>query len=183
MQEENTIDTEISAIVKKPKTLEKIVNALLSNSFAMHDIHIQETPEELKKVVGEKYPDPKQLKKIPLAEVHQDLPYLSDDFGWVLGFCVAIPMFIGMVVMLVLFFDMNSILTNFFYALIGAAIGIIPGIIIAKLVKNSRQDLQKKRKLLGGTVIWVHTRTQTQTEQALAVLKQYRAKKISQRKL
>lgn len=165
----------VSAIVGSERRLETIINRLLEKSVARHDISIQGPPNQLIKEYGKPFLQPKIIQKSDHAPTKR--AFLDDDFGWVLGLAIGIPVFLGMVITLSLFGDLHSDLRNFGYAAIGAAIGAIAGALFSWLIKRYRTTLIHEQEKQGGFVLWI-TATEDHIPKIMAILKKYHAREI-----
>lgn len=172
---ENITTHRISAIVLSERRLEKIIEEL-KKIVAHHDLSVQGTPTQLDDEYGSKYIKPdliQQSEDAPKKEV-----FLEDDYGWVLGFSFAIPLFLSIIIAVFLIGDIRSTHDNILFAILGTIVGGGLGALCYSLVnKHHLKRLQAQEKK-GGFVLWVTVTSDSQQDKVLAVLKKFRATQL-----
>lgn len=175
---ENVTTEKISAIIRNEEELEIAITQLIAESVARSDISIQGTPEQIKDKYGVCFIDPAVIQKTKEPPV-QD-PYLNDDFGWVVGFSFAVPLFICLIIAIFLIGDIRSSSDNKFYGVLGAIIGSALGLLLARKVQKKHQDRIIQQEKKGGFVLWVTTHSPQQHQQVIKILKRHHPKHIMQ---
>ncbi len=165
----------ISAIVGSERRLEMIINRLLEKSVARHDISIQGPPSKMIEEYGRPFLQPKIIQESDHAPTKR--AFLDDDFGWVLGFAIGIPVFICTVIAIVLLGDLYSNQKSLLYGSIGATIGALLGASLASFIKKYRTTLIHEQEKQGGFVLWI-TVTEDHIPEIMAILKKYRASNV-----
>ncbi|KTD22020.1 Uncharacterised protein [Legionella lansingensis] len=166
----------ISAIVSSEGVLELIINKLTEKTVARHDISVQGSPAAVASEYGEAYVGPEEIQKSSHPPKRES--FLRDDFGWVIGFSFAIPVFICVVIGVFLIGDVRSPSDNLFYGLLGAIIGAISGALLAKFVRNHQIEQIRKQERKGGFVLWITVTTDEQMDEAIKILEGYHARQI-----
>lgn len=170
----------ISAIVHNEAILEQIIDQLESGVVARHQISIQGSPSELVKRFDAEFIDPEIIQNSDNPPKKE--PFLVDDFGWVIGFSLAIPVFICSIIGFLIFGNPQSeysyYLSSAIGVLIGAGIGALIGTTFVKLVKKQRNMKIRKQEEKGGFVLWVSASSDEQKAQIISILEQYSADHI-----
>lgn len=169
----------ISAIISHETELEQLIMQLLAESVARSDISIQGSPEQIKESYGVNFIDPQTIQESsnpPMTE-----PVLEDDFGWVVGFSFAIPLFICLIVSIFIIGDIHSSEDNWHYGIVGAIVGSILGFIVAYSVRKRHAFKITEQEQKGGFVIWVTTHSETQRLQVISILKQHHPQNIKEK--
>ncbi|KTC85184.1 AtpZ/AtpI family protein [Legionella brunensis] len=166
----------ISAIVISENVLEIIISKLTEKTVARHAISIQGSPTQLSDKYGKPYvkPDTIQESKHPPTKEY----FLRDDFGWLVGFTFAIPVFICIVIGVFLIGDVRSPSDNLFYGILGAIVGAIAGAFLAKFVSNQQVEQIRKQERKGGYVLWITATSDKQVNEVIAILQGYNAREI-----
>lgn len=167
----------ISAIIENEKELEIIITELAEKSVGRQDISVQGTPGELDEQYGTPFLDPDILQHS--ANPPKKEPFLMDDFGWVLGFSLGIPIFIFVAIGIFLLGDFRSLQDNLFYGAMGIIVGAIIGSILAGFLKLYRNMIIKKQEKKGGFVLWVNATSQEQISNIIHILEKHHAKQIT----
>lgn len=169
-------ERKISAIVKNNNRLEFIINKLTEKTVARHDISVQDTVEDLKHNSGYMAKPPEDSQNEINPEKKE--AFMQDDFGWVLGFSFSLPLFICLIVSIFIIGDVRSINDNILYGVLGTIVGIILGAITAKLVATYQGLKIKKQEKKGGFALWITAHSLEQSDEIVALLKQYNASNI-----
>lgn len=155
----------ISAICATENRLEIITKKLTEKIVAQHDISVQKSiadPHTVQEQVTTSYKE----------------PFLFDDYGWVLGFSFAVPVFICMIIGIFIVGDVRSLSDNILYGLIGGFIGVLIGGFATHKVKKIHERKRRNQEEKGGFVIWITVRSEDQMRQAVALLQKYQATNI-----
>lgn len=173
-------DKEMVGIVKDEKTLYNAVDDLWQAGFDFHDISVQGDPEQIQAVMGRSYVDPTLLADNPRAP-RKD-PSMPEEFGWILAFSFAIPLFLGMILGSVF----ASGIYQAYFAILegvlgGAILGAIIGLILAYTIKRRHDNQMQKQVNQGGFVIWVRGETDDKLLRAKMILQNDGAYKIHER--
>lgn len=164
----------ISAVLRSEKDLEEVFQALIECTVARHDISIETGNAPLLKPHHELgLPTQNPLKKTGFKQE----AFLSDDYGWVLGFSFSIPVFIGVVIGVFLIGDIYSTRDNLLFGVIGAIIGAVIGALFFNFLGRRRKARYYQDKEQG-YVIWINVSEKEKIEAILSVLKKYKAKHI-----
>jgi hypothetical protein len=166
----------VSAIVDNEERLEKVIAALIAEAIARGDISVQGTAEQIKNKYGVAYVNPAIVQDSTYPPIQE--PFLNDDFGWVLGFSFALPLFICLIVSIFIIGDIQSTHDNLWYGAIGAIVGTILGTILTQNVKRYRKSNLRKQEKQGGFVIWVIAHNAEQHQKVLTILKEHHLKRI-----
>ncbi len=167
----STTSDKISAIIHSDKELEDTINELIAESVARSDISIQGNPEQLKEKFGESFIHPEKIqdsRNPPVTEA-----FLGDDFGWVVGFSFAIPLFVCLILGIFIIGDVRSTYDIILYGILGAIVGSIIGFFCSRAVKQHHDSKIKKQEKEGGYVLWVTTHSKEQHDQVLKILKKH----------
>lgn len=175
---EHITTDKISAIISNEEELEVVITQLIAESVARSDISIQGTPEQIKDKYGVCFIAPEVIQESNEPPV-QD-PYLNDDFGWIVGFSFAVPLFICLIIAIFIIGDIRSPTDNWFYGILGAIIGSAIGFMLAKKVKKKHDDRIIKQEKKGGFVIWVTTHSPKQHQQVIKILKRHHPQHIKE---
>lgn len=167
----------ISAIIDSEQELEIIITELSEEVVGRQDISVQGSPGELDEQYGTPFPDPDILQHS--AHPPKKEPFMMDDFGWVLGFSLGIPIFIFVAIGIFLLGDFRSLKDNLFYGGIGIIVGAIIGSILAGFLKLYRNMIIKKQEKKGGFVLWVNATSQEQMSKIIHILEKHHAKQIT----
>ncbi|MFC3907668.1 hypothetical protein ACFORL_01060 [Legionella dresdenensis] len=157
----------ISAIFSDEEEMEKAIHQLTQTTVAQHDISVQ-TETEIK---------PELVQKNPAAPRHE--PFLKDDFGWVLGFTLAIPMTLGVIIGVFGIGDLHSPSDNLLFGIIGGIFGGLAGLLLISIVKREREKRIRSQENKGGFVMWVTVNSEQKLPGVLDILKQYHAKSVT----
>lgn len=175
----NSATTEkISAILSNEEELELVITQLIAESVARSDISVQGTPEQLKDKYGICFIDPEVIQKSEYPAVNE--PYLNDDFGWIVGFSFAIPLFLCLIIGIFIIGDIRSTADIWLYGILGAIVGAGLGFFIAKSVKLAHEEKIRKQEKKGGYVIWVTTHSKKQHQQVIEILKRHHPQRIKE---
>ena len=166
----------ISAIISNEKELEELITQLLAESVARSDISIQASPGKIKEKYGERFINPQTIQESNNPPITD--PILEDDFGWVVGFSFAIPLFVCLIFSIFILGDVHSSEDSWYYGTIGAIVGSIIGFLIASYIRKKHKDKIIKQEQKGGFVIWVTTHSETQRQQVISILKKHHPKNI-----
>jgi hypothetical protein len=164
------METKISAVIEDEHTLETIINHLLAESVSRADISIQGSSEQIKAKYGVSYISPIVIQNSSYPPTQE--PFMHDDWGWVIGFSFAIPMFLGLIIGVFLVGDIQSTFDNFLFGALGLIIGSAVGIACATFVNKYHHQKTTKQEKKGGFVIWINTHNQTQQVQVMSILKE-----------
>ncbi len=175
---EHVATDKISAIIQNEEQLERVIGQLIAESVARSDISVQGDPEKIKDKYDVSYISPEVIQKSKQPPVEE--PYLNDDFGWIVGFSFAVPLFICLIIAIFIIGDIRSPSDNLFYAIVGAAVGSALGYLLARTVKKKREERILKQEKKGGFVLWVTTHTKEQHQQVLRILKQHHSRHIKE---
>ncbi|WP_019218025.1 AtpZ/AtpI family protein [Legionella tunisiensis] len=113
-------------------------------AIGRQDISAQGSPGELAEQYGTPFPDPNSLQHS--TDPPKKEPFMMDDFGWVLGFSLGIPIFIFAAIGIFLLGDFRSPKDNLFYGGIGVIVGAIIGSILAGFLKLYRNMIIKQER-------------------------------------
>ncbi len=166
----------ISAVVPNEKELEDIITQLLSESVARSDISVQGDAEKLKDKYGVSFVKPKVILDSSYPPTQE--PYMRDDFGWVIGFSFALPLFICLILGIFIVGDIRSNSDIFLYGFLSALLGTMIGLAIAVPVKKNHDKRIRKQEKKGGFVMWVITHSKQQTQQVKEIFKNHHIKSI-----
>lgn len=170
----------ISAIVPSEATLEQLIDQLEREVVGRHQISIQGSPEELAKKFNTGYIAPEIIQGSDNPPTKE--PFLLDDFGWLIGFSMAIPIFICAVIGFLIFgepqSDQNYFLSSAIGILIGTMLGAFIGIAVVKRIKQHRNMRICKQEQQGGFVLWITAMSAEQSTQIVSILQKYHAKHI-----
>ena len=162
---------EIAGIVKSEEKLISIFDELWQAGFSRYDISVQDESGKLKHFTGESYPNPKKIIGDPQAP-RTASPLMPEEFGWELGFSVAFPVVVMMIIGLILGGNIELTQENLFLGgALGALIGAIPGLCWARYLFNKHQTKINQQTQRGGFVIWVKTDTVNQKQQVKTLFK------------
>jgi len=170
------MDQKISAIIENEHSLEVIIASLLAETVSRGNISVQGSPEQVKDTYGVSFINPETVQHSSRAPTQE--PFMRDDFGWVIGFSFALPMFITLIVSVFIIGDIQSTADNILYSIWGLVIGSAIGLICATWVKHRHDRKIKKQEAKGGFVLWVNTNTQQQYEQVINILQKYDVKAL-----
>lgn len=161
----------ISAIISNEEELEDIINQLIAESVARSDISIQGSPGQLKEKFGTGFIKPEVIqhsRNPPITD-----PFLDDDFGWVLGFSFAIPLFVCLIIAIFIIGDIRSSYDNWLYGILGTIVGTAIGLFCVNKVKKNHDKKILNQEKKGGYVLWVTTHSKAQHQQVLKILKKH----------
>lgn len=167
----------ISAVLNNAAVLEKVIHKLEQKMIARHDITVQGSPDQLEDLYGKEYVNPKTIK-----ESHhppQKEPFLNDDFGWVMGFAFALPIFLCAIVGILIAADTVSTSNNYMYGAFGALFGAAIGAVITGLIKKHHDKIICRQEKKGGFVLWVRVNSASQKKHVLSILKKHKARHVS----
>ena len=102
----NTSMGKISAIISNEKELEDVITQLIAESVARSDISVQGTPEQINEKYKVYFISPEIIQESRHPPVKD--PFLNDDFGWVVSFSFAIPLFICLIIAIFIIGDVLS---------------------------------------------------------------------------
>ncbi len=159
----------ISAVVSSDTELEVIINELIGQAVARHDISVQGAPNEIAERYGIPYVAPEVIQDSRQAPKSE--PFMKDDFGWLLGFSFSIPLFIGLVIGIFVIGDVRSISDNFIFGGLGALIGGAIGFALSTTIRNTRKKEVIKQEKKGGFVLWVIVHDEDQVPAVMNILK------------
>lgn len=167
----------ISAIISSETVLERVIAKLTEKTVARHDISVQGSPEKIAEKYGKPFVKPDEIQESvnPPKKEH----FLRDDFGWVIGFSFAIPVFIFVTIGVFLIGDVRSPSDNLFYGVLGAVIGAIAGALLAKFISKRQNKQIRRQERKGGFVLWITVTSEKQVKEALSILKGYHAREIT----
>ncbi|ASQ45091.1 AtpZ/AtpI family protein [Legionella clemsonensis] len=173
----NAPNKTISAIISSESVLERVIAKLTEKTVARHDISVQGPPEKMAEKYGQPYvkPDKIQESARPPKKEH----FLRDDFGWVVGFSFAIPVFICVTIGVFLIGDVRSPSDNLFYGVLGAVIGAVAGAFLAKYISKRQLKQIRRQERKGGFVLWITVTSDKQIKEALSILEGYHAREIT----
>lgn len=175
---DSLVTEKISAIISNEEELEIAITQLIGESVARSDISVQGTPEQLKDKYGVCFIDPEVIQESKNPPIKE--PFLNDDFGWVVGFSFAIPLFVCLIIGIFIIGDIRSSSDVWLYGIFGAIIGTILGFFIAKKVKQTHEQRIMKQEKKGGYVLWVTTHSKKQHQQVLKILKRHHPQHIKE---
>lgn len=167
----------ISAIVHHEDILETIVYELMEEAVARHEISIQGSPHHLAHQFGSAYLNPAILQHSSSSPKKE--PFLRDDFGWLLGFSIAIPLFIGIVIGAFVVGQLHSLFHIILYGSIGALFGIAIGLCLFMLIIKHHRNFIRRQEKKGGFVLWIHVDTDEKINIVMDILKKYNVLEIS----
>lgn len=173
----NTSTCKISAIISNERRLEKVIHRLIQHAVARHDISVQGPPNKMADKFGTHYLKPNNIqesKNPPKQEA-----FLTDDFGWLIGFAFAIPVFIGVIIGVFIIGDVRSIGDNFLFGILGGIIGAVIGFLLSRKIKQRHEDIAREQEEKGGYVLWITLTGHNQVDDVTTILKKYSAKSIT----
>lgn len=170
----------VSAIVNSEEELEQVIGQLERDVVGRHQISVQGSPGELAKCFNAQYLDPEVIQDSD--DPPKKEPFLVDDFGWVVGFSLAIPMFICAIVGFLILGEPQSpsdyFLSSAIGIILGAAVGALIGMNLIKVIKKQRNTQIGMQEQKGGFVLWVTAMSAEQSMQIISVLKENHARHI-----
>ncbi len=169
--------TKVSGIVSTEKRLETIIHRLLEKSVARHDISIQGPPGKLIKEYGHPFLQPQIIQKS--GHPPKERAFLEDDFGWVLGFTLAVPIFISTILAILFLGNTGSARDDFFYGILGAIVGAFAGSVLLRRIKKNHIKRIVEQEKKGGFVLWVTVSAEEHLNDVLTILKNYNVKDIT----
>lgn len=170
----DNISKKISAICKNNDRLELMVKKLTEETVARHDISVQDIEHEESLLVNPT--DPKHAQHV--AQAPRKDAFLFDDFGWVLGFSFAIPVFIGLIIGIFIIGDIRSMTDNVIFGALGGLGGIIVGTLLTRFIKMKHDNKNIAQAKHGGFVIWITVHSDHQVAEVMTILKRYNATNI-----
>lgn len=158
------------------KKLETIFDKLTQTAVARHDISVQGSPEELAEKCGIQDINAEEVQKCVNAPTRE--LFLSDDWGWILGFSFALPLVVCLILAIFVIGDIQSTHDNYLYGALGAVVGIILGGSLATLVKRFHDKKIRELEIKGGYVLWVTVNIEDDLKKVIKILKTCKASSI-----
>lgn len=163
----------ISAIVRSEPRLETIIESLIPNVVALHDVSVQGSPEKMANKYGLKFIKPDFIQQNNSSPKQE--PFLKDDFGWVLGFSFSIPLFLGIIIGVFFIGDVRLLEDNFLYGFLGGLIGAALGFFLSNIIKKHHLNSQHCQEEKGGYVLWITVSSDDQMTEVVNILEKYNA--------
>lgn len=166
-----------AGIVKDEQSVIEVVDDLYQEGFDRHEISTQAEPETLEETFGKKYIKPEILENNP--NTPKQNPTMPEDYYWTIAYMVAIPMYVGMILALVVGGIIHQSTMRIINELIiGAIIGGGLGAIVAYRYHRKHTKQINKQLKKGGFVVWVRTMSQKKINKAKEIFKQHHASDI-----